>query len=422
MTCDVSKSSRPPLWNRIAGLFGSKTVISAVSILSKIAVRAGTFLVIAPIIGPANQGTIVVTSIWAATVLLIMAFGFQVRVLREMALNPDAAHPIAFGDLRAMAVLALPSAALALIVGTVALAQAELGVFAILFVATMASVVGDYCASSLRSLDQFRSEALLSLSTSILQMLLVVGTALSTRSLTALAGAMAVSRTIYAVASVLRLRRVEAMIRSRDLPVRPLGRTLREGFSFFVDGSLSVLLNGIDILLLDAFVSKDAIGNYAVGSRIVQLFLVFPWIATNILVPALARAEGARAFRREFLRLLVGMVGFALFGAVVLTIGGPLVVAWVLGPKFADLDTMWPVFAVLVVVRFVESSFGIGMTALGRISARVWVQTGAVASITAAAFLLLKPHGINAFVLGIAGTYGIVGAYYAYNLRYSLWR
>jgi hypothetical protein len=40
--------------------------LTLLSAISKLAVRAGTFLLVAPILGPANQATIAVSSSWAS--------------------------------------------------------------------------------------------------------------------------------------------------------------------------------------------------------------------------------------------------------------------------------------------------------------------------------------------------------------------
>jgi hypothetical protein len=72
---------------RVKRLIATPSFMASISVFSKVATRAGTFLVVAPIIGPANQGTIVVTTAWSAVIALIMAYGLQVRILREIAIH-----------------------------------------------------------------------------------------------------------------------------------------------------------------------------------------------------------------------------------------------------------------------------------------------------------------------------------------------
>lgn len=399
--------------HRALKLLGSPASLSAISILSKIAVRAGTFLVVAPLIGPTNQGVIVVTSTWAATVLLIMAYGLQVRVLREMALAKADARAIAISDLSAMAVLSIPSAVAAVATSTFFLSESDVIVFAVLFAATAASVIGDYVGSALRSLGEFRREAAISLGSSILQMSLIIGTALLSDSLVMLAISILFARMVFATLSLICLfystERTAA-------PQQSVPTVLLSGFPYFVDGSLSVLLNGIDILLLSQLVDSASIGHYAVGSRIVQLFLVFPWIATSVIVPNLTKSVDVPSFRTEFYRLARAMSALACGGAAIVLFGGPLLTHWILGELYSDLGKMWPAFAVLILVKFYEATLGIAMTSLGRLSHRAWTQAFAVLCIAALTYALLGKVGVLGVVLAISTTSLLVSTFYQASL------
>lgn len=401
--------------NKVIALATKRSSLVATSILSKIAVRAGTFLIIAPIIGPANQGTIVLTSTWAATVLLFMAYGLQVRALREVAIEPKNARALLVGDLRAMGVLLIPAVSAAIVVARFLLPSQDQLIFAILVAATIGTVVGDYCSATLRALDQFRIETAVSLSTSLLQMLFIIVAALMFDNLLVLASAIFVSRLVFALISINYVYRV-----TRHDPIKaPLSvkQSIRAGYKYFVDGSLSLLLGSIDILLLGQLVDKSTIGNYAVGSRIVQLFLVLPWIATNLFVPDLARAQVNEVFIPKFRRLIKIMLCIAACGALGMVLGGPLFTKWFLGEKYADLNMMWPAFAILVLVRFWEASYGIGMTALGWQMNRVWVQLAAIVSISIASLLLVGPFGIKGIIGAISITYCCVAIIYYQYMR-----
>lgn len=395
----------------------AKSTCATLSMFSKIVTRAGTFLIVAPIIGPEMQGAIVVTSSWSAVILLIMAYGLQVRVLREAAIRPNYARSIVQNDLAAMMVLLLPSVLLAVAAQHLLLASSYAATFALMFVATVFSVIGDYCSSALRALDRYAGEAVISTVTSILQLVLAVLSAIYFASPVYLAGAILVSRLIYALVSLIAVfldRHVRSQGETGGLKI---GTTLSQAFPYFCDGSLSVLLGQIDIILLTKLASAGTIGTYAVGSRLVQLFLVVPWIATTVMVPALARAHGSDRFNGEVIRLLKAIGGISLAGAACMLIGGPIFTKVFLGHRFAGLDLLWAGFAILTVARFFDAYFGLLMTALGRLKARVTAQVGATALIGVGGLVLIPRVGSAGIILAMALAYCLTGLYYARCLR-----
>lgn len=414
-------SAGKPIRQRLGGLLGrlalSRSSLSVISFASKIVTRAGTFLVIAPMIGPANQGTIVATSTWSAIILLIMGFGFQVRVLREFPTRPQQAHSIFFSDLRAMALALVLSVALYFFVAHFILHDYDPVVFQFMFVASISSVLSDYCSAALRGLGRYRREAALSFSTSLLQMGMAVAAALLTDSIHIIALTIAVSRALTAAASIVCVIQSETIRESREGPAIPVSDTYRAAFWYFIDSSLSVLLQGLDITLLTRLVDATTLGVYAVGSRLVYLFLVIPWIATNAAVPDLARREGTPSFIPGIRRLLVFLWAIATAGAAGLILFGPLFTSLVLGSKFMAVNAFWPSFAVLILARFFEGSLGIILTALGRVASRAYLQCAAIIFVGAFSIFFVPRIGPMAVVLAMSISYTALGLLYAVRLR-----
>ena len=401
----------------IGRIVRSRPALAGISTISKMMARAGTFLIIAPLIGPAKQGVVVVTSAWSAVIVLIVAYGLQVRVLREMASKPERSRAVAKSDLKAMAGLTLPAVVAAIGVAAFILPKDEHLVFAAIFLGFLCSVVGDYCSSALRAVDDFSHETIVAVSSAVLQMVLTVGAALLFKSLIILALALLLARVVFAGASLAVLFHHRSLRNSTETASAPIRATLPSAFPYFVDGSLSVLLSQLDILLLNWLVNRDAIGIYSAGSRLVQLILVVPWVATNIMVPAIARAaDDAQTFKAQIARLRLGLAVLTACSAAGLLICGPIFTTFALGPRYAALNGLWPGLAAMVAARFFESYFGIVMTALGLMKRRVFVQMAAVMAICAGGFLLVPHLGIHAMIMVIGLTYCGIGSYYAYTL------
>lgn len=404
---------RPTGRNGLVGLATSRSNLPVVSYVAKIAARAGIFLVIAPIIGPVNQAALVTSTVWAATILSFMGFGFQVRVLRQIVVREHEAFAVLAGDLRVMAILLVPSTLAYGVMARYVLDAYDPVVLWIVFLAGIGAVVVDYCSAALRGLGRYGPEAAIALGTSVLQMGCVIGAALASRSLVLVAAGLLLSRIVSAGVSLGAVLRSDQVRASRDRDLAPVRQTLASGFPFFVDLSLSVVLSGIDIMLLTKLADPATIGAYALGSRFVQLFLVMPWIAINVMVPVLARSEGTHGLRAKIGQLSMIMLAIAGFGALCVLVGGPLFTRLFLRNTYRGVDALWPSFAVLVLARFFEGLFSIVLTAVGRIKTRLAAQGIAVALIAAVSVLLVPRLGSRGVIFAVTAAYTGLGLHYA---------
>lgn len=390
--------------------------MAALSTISKMVARAGTFLIVAPIIGPQNQGRIVVTSAWSAVMVLVIAYGLQVRILREIPINPVRARGILRDDLRAMIILALPTSIAAGIVACVGLPREDWIIFASIYIGTLGSVIGDYCSAALRAVNDFRREALVAALSSGLQVALAVAAAILFKPLIFLALAIMLARLLFAVGSIYAVFSEGAVRGSDGRAVRAATDTLKSAFPYFVDGSLSVVLSQIDVVLLSYLVDRHAIGIYSAGSRLVQMVLVTPWVAANLMIPSIARAQREGGLSRELRRLTLGIGTLAGASTIGLLVAGPLFTIFLLGPAYRPLNRLWPAFGALTLARFYEAYFGIVMTASGRMVRRVFVQFAAVVAIGVGAAVFVPLLGVSALIMIIGVTYCGIGAYYALTL------
>ena len=396
----------------LVGLAAARSNLPVVSYAAKLAARAGIFLVIAPVIGPAGQAALVTGSVWSATVLSLMGFGLQVRVLREIVVRRRDAFAVVSGDLRVMAILFVPSLLIYAAAARAVLAAYDPAVSWMVFLAFVALVVADYGSAVLRGLGRYGPEAGIALATSALQMGCVIGAALLFRSVVPVAAGLLLSRSVSAWVSVRAVLRSPEVAASRARGPAPVRDTLAAGLPFFVDLSLSVVLSGIDVMLLTRLATPAALGAYAVGSRFVQLFLVMPWIAVNTMVPVLARHEGTDGFRAKVGQLSLAMLAVAAVAALCVLAGGPLFARLVLRGTFGGIDALWPSFAVLVLAKFFEAMFSTVLTAVGRIRTRVAAQAVAVALIAAVSVPLVPRLGPRAVIFAVTLAYTGLGLHY----------
>ncbi|WP_181164626.1 lipopolysaccharide biosynthesis protein [Amaricoccus solimangrovi] len=373
----MSSGSLSRLRTRASGLLLSRGSLVALSTVSKMVTRAGIFIIIAPILGPTNQGMLVMLSSYAAVIGLIVAYGFQTKALRDLALAPQAAHGILRGDLTAMAVLCLPAILVAGLVGAFWVTASWL-VYGLIFAAVIATIVTDYLAAALRALDCYRTETGVSAASALLQFALVVPAGLLHQGLLPVALAMLVARALALALALFALLSRPVVRDSLERAASPVIGTLRRGWSYCVDASLSVAASQADILILSALATAATVGIYSAGARLVILVMSYAWITINVMVPKIVRQSEETARAREETALARIMALGSLSGMAILLIGGPFFVTHVLGEAFMPLNDLWPAFAILFICRSYESYFAILMLAGGRMSERAAAQTVAL--------------------------------------------
>lgn len=394
----------------------SNTSLAIVSVGSKLVARAGAFIVIAPLIGPTNQGTIVVCAGWAGLISMIVIYGFPVRALRLISANPDGAAIIAISDLRAMSAMLAPAALTAFLVAALALEEPSYLIFFLVFVAACLSAVGDYLSAVLRGLDRFAVEAKISAVTSALHIVLMVAAAVLSERLIWIAGAMVLSRLIFAAASIAAVfsQRFSALHEKDEGDYAPVLGTLKGSSPYAVDGALSVALGQLDVLILDQLLTRDEVGTYAAASRLVQLVIILPSIMVQVYVPQLTRSLGSAGSADELRKLSTVIAGIALAAAAGFFLLGPLYQSIILGPAYVAANLLWPSLAVLVLARMFEAYFGILLIVLGKQWERVRSQAVLLLAILLTGFWLVPVFGSRGIIVAVS--LGFVGL----GLRYSL--
>lgn len=352
-------------------LLSNNYVLTLLSTVSKLAVRAGTFLIIAPILGPEIQASISVNSAIAAIVTLLFIFGLPVRALREISRDPSTVRAHLHNDFRLMMLLAPPTLLLGVLADYAMVGNRDEFVYYTLLVATLFTALGDYCSAILRSLNFFGKETGVSFYTSLAHLAIVVGIAISHRTADAVAVAILISRAFFAVASLLVVR---GAVNSRSRMPRSsqtARETISQAFPYAIDAFLATAISNIDLVVLDHVAERRTVGIYAAGSRLVSMILTLPPIFQNVLIPTLVRSLGTNEFQYARHRVSTAFLVFASVSAIFLIFAGPVFVAKLLGPAYGALNQYWIAFAALCVARVYESYRGILMYVFGWVRVRV---------------------------------------------------
>lgn len=111
---------------------------------------------------------------------------------------------------------------------------------------------------------------------------------------------------------------------------------LREGIVLAGGGLAATAYYGLDMALLQALVSSQSAGYYALGTRFFLLLMAFPEVITQIIYPLLSRHAAASPPRQAALlaRCLKHALGLALPAALGMTLLTGGIVALLAGPRY----------------------------------------------------------------------------------------
>lgn len=343
---------------------GADLLSNGVAVLARLASGMVLFVAMGRLMGPAAFGDFMSAMALATLVAFVSNLGLAQQALREVAAHPLQAAEIAAGLTRV-------KLSLALAVGTVALALALIlgGAWwlgALLTLALVADGAVEFLFALLKGHGRFGLEARFSTVASLVHFFLVGAVCWWTPEPLAIAGAFVGSRVLQLVAAV--------VLCGREMRLPQIGlarfvhwQQLRAGWAYAVDGGLSQLSAQLDTLLVRVLLGAHAAGVYQAGMRIVVGVLSLSMVTGNVFIPRLSRTLTdvgehslvVRQLRRTYFVLA------ALSGALVWGLGW-LLMRYGYGPAFHELASLWPLFALLIVVRVVAANYGVQLTALGQ--------------------------------------------------------
>jgi O-antigen/teichoic acid export membrane protein len=138
---------------------------------------------------------------------------------------------------------------------------------------------------------------------------------------------------------------------------------LKRSGKLAVDGAIVNLSSQLDGLVIVSSLGLDAAGHYQAAARIVHGAIPFAAILASISVPRLGAAS-AENISREVRFTIFEFVLFALFFGLMTLIFGPIYVTRILPAEYALTNTLWPILAIYIAVRFICSGLGAVLSVL----------------------------------------------------------
>ena len=334
------------------------------------------FVLLARLWGPEEFGLFSFFFSVATMVALLVDFGFQGYLLREIGAHSERAAGLVSEVFSTKLVLLGFCSLIALLVVFIFRDSPSVSLVVPLFLAAFAVSFSEFFISPLRALGRYELETGLITAANIMLFCVVGLAAYRGDNPAMVAWLIAGVRFLQLAMSALLCRKVVSGIVLGFSSIRSSWAVGKRAFPYGFDTALVVGWNHVDIIAVRILYGDHIVGIYAAGQKIVQGACALAPVIGNVMIPRLAResrAQNPKLTRTSIIttRLLFGM---GVFFAIPIIVFSGQIAPLAFGPAFASLsDYLW-FFGLVIIFRYLAAGYGVLVTAVGLQAKRVVSQ------------------------------------------------
>jgi O-antigen/teichoic acid export membrane protein len=310
-------------------------ILAAAEIAGKFATLAFT-IVAARALGPVDFGAFAYALSFSLLVAVLPAWGFDSLLIQRASAEPGRLPVLLSETLVWRAALAIPVFIVAAGIG-LALRPTTRSAIALLLVlaATFLDVFVEAGRSAARARQSQGGIGRALVAQRFTTAALAVGAVWAGLGLVGVSVAYLLGTVAGGVIVVRSLRRLEVSVNLASIGRQGLARTGRLSIPIGIDTVLALALFRIDQLMLGAFKGDGAVGQYAVGYRLLETVLFVSWAVALALFPAMSAVPERSQVRRHLEQGLAGIFAIYVPFAIGLWIEAKPVLDLLFGPAYA---------------------------------------------------------------------------------------
>lgn len=365
------------------------------SMLTRMAVNLGVFVILSRWLGPKDFGLVATIYAYAGIASLLTDFGLAWRTLRDIAANPAKGGNILLESICIKAALTL----LAVAFGGLAIALLPLSTDAklascLLGAGVLIGSIADLSLVAYRATQKFGGETWIVIWTSIFYGAVVIVIVLLHGGVLAVSAGYIFSRCIYLLIAVRSSRSLFPHVAFDRLRLGGLFENVRTSVPWAIDGGLSYIAGQVHVLIVPHVLGLAAAGVYQSGARFVLAAITLVTILTNIHVSRLSAKRRSDEFVRAEILVVAEFLGVGFLFAAFFLFCGPLLTKILLGEQYLSVNMLWPGFAAFILARYAASAFGVSLLALAKIKVRILGQIVAILFTATSCYIVLPRLGL----------------------------
>jgi O-antigen/teichoic acid export membrane protein len=351
------------------------------------------FIVMARMWGPELFGSFMYWFTATSLIGLVVDYGFGQQLMREIGHNNEQTKNFMDGVLAAKFILTAAVLALCLVLSLTPWADGQpMFLFWILLATCIVSSFAETFSAVFRGLGQYHEETIIAAWVNSIHFGAVLGLLAMHRGVVAVALAFLVSRLLSLGMALRAYRRLvpSANVVIGKNPFSVGVKHLRSGLAFAAEAGFTNFQSQADTLIVHHFLGAGAVGVYQAGLRLMQGANTFAQVLSNVYMPSMAsKVNDSVGFKHLTNRLFTQMLALGSCSLLVFGLGAGLITQTLYGGKFNDLTALLPWFGLLLFGRYIASSHGVTLSAVGLQSTRVVAVSVALVALFIATFFLI---------------------------------
>ncbi len=331
-------------------------------LLSQNVVRAINFfqvVLLTRYLGTTGYGEYSTAQAFPGMFMVLTDLGINSILVRRVARNPEEKASFLSQVLFIKSVLLVVF--LAVVSATVRLSRYDEALKPLLMLSAVgygASMFSEVVTAASRASENFKFESVLNIARGVLVLVFVLAALLSNLGLPAVVAGFALANLLVSAGSMLYIRRL-VVGEMRILPVAKVVAIVKESFPFAMHNIIGPFYGTLDVILLSALSTMEAVGVYSAGARIIVFLQVLPLAVNRAAFPRLARLFVAS--REGFFRQSNQTTRFLLALGAAVSVGLALVadrvVNLLFSSQFEDTATTLRIQALALVFYYLRQNF-----------------------------------------------------------------
>lgn len=352
------------------------------------------FLIMARFWGPETFGVFMYPFVLAGIIVILVDYGFNLQLVRDVGRNIQDAHRLTCQALivKTLLVLVVAVAGFPFFILLKSLDGYRL-LTALLLLDFILNSYGLVFNLTFRGMGYFDKEAIIAFWSSIFTFLLISGLVYSGKGPVAVAFGFVVSKTFFLGLSWFIYKRLLKTAKFIYPAMADVFKMLYKGFPFAAHVALGTLYFSVDTIIIQQLLGAESVGIYQSGLRVMVGGLILTEVLSNVYLSRMAQESLDRtalinlSTRMTRQCLLIGVTGF------VCMIGFPeLIINLLYGANgFSKVILLFPLFGVVLLLRYLGASYGILLTVDNRQAVRM-VAVGLSVIVSIVCNLLLIPR------------------------------
>jgi len=310
----------------------------------------------------------------AGLTVILVDYGFNLQVVRDIGKDPGHVHYI---TCKALTIKLYLTIGMLLVGGIIFWIFPLLGeyrmTFCLLWIANVFNSFGVLFNLAFRGLELFNKEVVITFYSNVITFILIGILVWVGYGPVGIAVGFVLAKAFFMAISWYQYSFVVAEDKFKCSKWSVVISSLSQGFPFAIHVALGTLYFQVDTIIIEHFLGAKSVGIYQSALRVMIAGLIMTDVISNVYLPRMAKSlyetESLTTLGTCMTRycLCIGVIGL-----VVMSSGGDWIVDILYGGgEYKRVATLFPLFGVVLLLRYLGASYGIILTASNRQTVRM---------------------------------------------------